>query len=106
MLTKYNKIIEYGISNVEFETTEEGERRGSFVFNGGQIVKIEVTSKEAHERYINRVLYNAKKDLIEKLVSDMRKDSRTIDRDFILDGSIRLVRVEALEDFWRRRGAA
>ena len=60
----FNKIIEYGISNVEFETTEEGERRGSFVFNGGQIVKIEVTSKEAHERYINRVL----KDLKEKPV--------------------------------------
>ena len=45
----FNKIIEYGISKVEFWTTEEGERRGSFVFNGGQIVKIDVTSKVAHE---------------------------------------------------------
>lgn len=70
----FNKIIEYGISNVEFETTEEGERRGSFVFNGDQIVKIEVTSKEAHERYINRVLYNAKKDLIEKPVSALPEE--------------------------------
>lgn len=70
----FNKIIEYGISNVEFETTEEGERRESFVFNGGQIVKIEVTSKEAHERYINRILYNAKKDLIEKPVSALPEE--------------------------------
>ena len=55
----FNKIIEYDISNVEFETTEEGERRGSFVFNGGQIVKIEVTSKEAQERYFNKIMGRA-----------------------------------------------
>ncbi len=49
--------------------------------------------------------YSVSRSYATKLVSDMRNDSRTTDRDFILDGSIRLVRVEALEDFWRRRGA-
>ena len=51
----FEKIIESGIQNVEFELSEEGERRGSFVFTGGQIVKIEVTSKEAQERYFNKI---------------------------------------------------
>ena len=49
--------------------------------------------------------YSVSRSYAQKLVSDMRKDNRTTDRDFILDGSIRLIRVEALEDFWRRRGA-
>lgn len=49
--------------------------------------------------------YSVSLSYAQKLVSDMRKDEQTTDRDFILDGSIRLVRVEALEDFWRRRGA-
>ena len=49
--------------------------------------------------------YSVSRSYATKLLSDMRKDDQTTDRDFILDGSIRLVRVEALEDFWRRRGA-
>lgn len=49
--------------------------------------------------------YSVSRSYATKLLSDMRKDGQTTDRDFILDGSIRLVRVEALEDFWRRRGA-
>ena len=55
----FEKIIESGIQNVEFELSEEGERRGSFVFTGGQIVKIEVTSKEAQERYFNKIMGRA-----------------------------------------------
>lgn len=40
----------------------------------------------------------------QQLVSDMRADEDTTEKDFIVDGKIRLIRRSKLEDFWRKRG--
>ena len=48
--------------------------------------------------------YHVSRSYVQQLVSDMRKDDQVTEKDFIIDGNIRLIRIEALEDFWRRRG--
>lgn len=48
-------------------------------------------------------LYHISKSYAAQLVRDMREQGSP--EDFIFDGKVKLIRAEALEDFWRKRGA-
>lgn len=48
--------------------------------------------------------YGVKKSYANELVRQMRLSPDARPEDFIFDGRVRLVAVDALEDFWRKRG--